>query len=146
MTEPIETPADSPADGRADTPEGKDTGEQPKGNREARYRVERNEAREALAAAEARIAHLHRAEVERLAAGSLSHPEDLFSLSGNALSDYLDDDGMVDPVKVAADVSEILRERPGLKRLARPVDTSQGHGGGKPPVPTGPTSFIGLLG
>lgn len=129
---------ESPADGQTATPEGGSTGEPQKLNKEARYRVERNEAREALAVSEARVAQLQRAEVERLAGESLAMPGDLFSLSGNELADYLGDDGTVDPEKVAADVAAILAERPGLQKQTHPVgyDPSQGRGGRPPKAPT----------
>lgn len=71
---------------------------------------------------------MQRAEIERLASASLSHPEDLFSLSGNAVTDYLSEAGDVDPDKVAADLAEILAERPGLQRPAPAADRSQGFG------------------
>jgi hypothetical protein len=128
----VET-TDSPplldSDGLSPAPEGNDTGEAQKGNKEARYRTERNEARAEVANLQARMAVLQRAEVERLASAGLSHPSDLFSLSGNELVDYLTDDGTVDAERVAADVAAIVAERPGLKPLAPAVDRTQGHWG-----------------
>lgn len=135
MTEPLttETTASEVSD---------ETTEAAQGPREARYRIERNEAREKLARANERIARMQRAEIERLASASLSHGEDLFSLSGNGVADYLNDDGDVDPEKIAADVAAILTERPGLRRLSTAIDRSQGFGA--QPVP-GPTDFSSLL-
>ncbi|PTR26484.1 hypothetical protein C8K36_10556 [Rhodococcus sp. OK519] len=102
-------------------------------SKEARYRVERNAAREALTAAQARIERLQRAEIERLAADAgLAHASDVFTLSGNGPVDYLDDDGNVDPARVAADVTAVLVERPGLRKNAPAFDPSQGTGGNKP--------------
>jgi hypothetical protein len=103
----------------------------PKGNKEARYRVERNEARTERDALAQRVERMQRAEVERLAADGLSHPADLFSLSGNAMADYLTQDGDVDADKVAADVAAILAERPGLQKPKFPAgyDPTQGYGG-----------------
>ncbi|KXX62300.1 hypothetical protein AZG88_29880 [Rhodococcus sp. LB1] len=72
---------------------------------------------------------MQRAEVERVAGEHLAMPGDLFSLSGNELADYLDDDGNVDPEKVAADVDAVLTERPGLRKNAPAFDPSQGLGG-----------------
>ncbi|GAB7068864.1 hypothetical protein JCM12141A_31530 [Mycolicibacterium hodleri] len=73
-----ETPAQKPfpsseshADGLSTTPLGDGTGEPQKGNREARYRTERNAAREELAAANARLERMQRSEVERLASEHL---------------------------------------------------------------------------
>lgn len=130
--------AEIDSDGPEGTPEGNDNGEPQKGNREARYRVERNEARAALAAAEERIQRMQRAEVERLASEKLSHPSDLFSLSGNDVADYLTEDGDVDAEKVAADVDAILAERPGMRKQTPSYDPSQGRGG-KPPAKREPS-------
>jgi len=125
----------SSASGTPGTPEA-GNGSQ-KANKEARYRTERNAAREALTAAEARIERMQRAEVERLAADAgLAHASDVFTMSGNDLADYLDDDGNVDPEKVAADVAAVLTERPGLRKNAPVFDPTQGLGGGKPKQPT----------
>jgi hypothetical protein len=82
-----------------------------------------------LEAANARIEALHRAEVERSASGQLAHPTDVFTLSGNAVSDYLNDEGDVDSQKVAADIATILAERPGLRPPSRATDPTQGLGG-----------------
>lgn len=127
--------AESHADGPNGAAEGDGTGEQETGsqkvNKEARYRVERNEARAERDALAERIQRMQRAEVERLAADGLSHPADLFSLSGNELADYLTEDGEVDADKVAADVTAILAERPGLLKPKHPAgyDPTQGYGG-----------------
>lgn len=117
----------------AQTPETDSTTEEPqKSNKEARYRVERNEARAERDALAERIQRMQRAEVERLASDALSHPADLFSLSGNELVDYLNEDGDVDAEKVAADVAAILAERPGLRKVTPGYDPSQGLGGPAP--------------
>ncbi|ORB67686.1 hypothetical protein [Mycolicibacterium tusciae] len=139
MTETdVQTPlqgAESAADERTDLAEGDGSGEPEngsggqKGNREARYRVERNEARSERDALAQRVERMQRAEVERLAADGLSHPADVFSLSGNELADYLTEDGDVDVEKVAADVAAILAERPGLRKFTPGYDPSQGTGG-----------------
>ena len=110
-----------------------------------RYRVERDTARGALAAAEARIVQLQRAEVERLASDSLSHAEDLLTLSGNDVSYYLTESGEVDADKVAADVAAILAERPGLRKQAPAFDPSQGHGGRTPKAAPAEPSFADLF-
>ncbi|CAN5549233.1 hypothetical protein BH11ACT6_BH11ACT6_29820 [soil metagenome] len=110
----------------------------------ARYVRERDSAREELATAAARIEALHRREVERLAADVLSHPADLFSLSGNEVADYLTEDGDVDADKVAADVAAVLAERPGLRKQGRASDPSQGFGG-SPPPPKGSPSMAALI-
>jgi hypothetical protein len=116
-----------------------------KSNKEARYRVERNEARAERDALAQRVERLQRAEVERLAADKLSHPADLFSLSGNELADYLTDDGDVDAEKVAADVAEIVAERPGLRKRMPGYDPTQGYGGRPPKAVPAEPSFVDLF-
>jgi hypothetical protein len=116
-----------------------DTPDPSKGLAEARdkYLAQRDEARAERDALTERVAQFQRAEVERLAAEHLSMPGDLFSLSGNEIGDYLNEDGNVDPDKVAADVAAMLAERPGLnKRALSFVDPSQGLGGPSKPTPT----------
>lgn len=113
-------------------PEGTDAGEAPKANREARYRVERNEARQALSAAEARIEAMQSREVERLAGAHLAQPGDLLTLSGKTLADFLDENGEVDAELVAEVAADVLAARPGLRPNARAVDPSQGTGNDGP--------------
>lgn len=135
MTEPLDP---EPIIEQTDTPEA------PKGGREARYRVERNEAREQLAAANERIARWQRAEIERIAGETLAMPGDLW-INGNDVTDYLTEDGYVDPDKVSADVELMLSERPGLQKpvpAPAAVDRSQGLGTF---AETRPTSFTGLF-
>jgi len=113
---------------------GSDAEDAPRGNREARYRVERNEARTALAAVEARIAELQTREVERLAGESLSQPADLLSLGGIGLADLLDEAGNVDSAAVADAAAELIASRPGLAKNFRvpAVDHTQGQGSDSP--------------
>ena len=130
MTEPVaaENGAQIDTDAPEPTPEGNDTGEQ-NGNREAaKYRTRLREAEAERDALVSRLAALQRAEIERLASAGLSHPSDIFTMSGNELADYITDTGTVDAERVAADVAAILLERPGLKPNAPAVDYSQGSG------------------
>lgn len=117
--------------------------ETPKGNREARYRVERNQAREALVAAQARIDGLLTAEVHRLA-DELAQPSDLFEVGQVTLADLLDEAGNIDSEAVAESVAALIAARPGLAKHPRqPVyDPQQGWGrqGGLPQL-----SFSGLF-
>jgi hypothetical protein len=138
MTEQTtETPVDAPdspeqsdSEGLSPTPEGEGTGEAPKGNREAKYRTERNEARAALATAQARIEQLHRLDIERVAGESLSAPVD-FWLSSNSVADYVDPEtGLVDIERVREDAKLLVSERPGLSKYLPAVDPTQGTGGG----------------
>lgn len=96
-------------------------------NREARYRVERNEAREQLATAELRLVQLQTTELHRLAGEILSAPEDI-SLAGKPLADFLTPEGWVDKSAVEAAAREVAQARPGLAKYQPGYDPSQGHG------------------
>ena len=127
-----ENPTDATTDA-TETPETEATPEAeatPKGNREARYRVERNQAREALAEAQARIEAYQRREVERLAA-DLAQPGDIFELGSVSLADLLGEDGEVDADAVSEAVADLIEARPGLARNLKvaATDSTQGMGG-----------------
>lgn len=138
MTDTAQTPVDTPSVhtyGLTPSPEGTGADEgietltEAPGNREARYRVERNEARAERDALSTVVERLQRKAIEQVAALDLSMPSDLFDLSGNGVQDYLGGDGEVDTEKVKADVAAILQERPGLSKKAPAYDPSQGTGG-----------------
>lgn len=103
-----------------------------KANKEARYRVERNEARAERDALAQRIERMQRAEVERLAAEHLAAPAD-FWLSDNEVSAYLTEDGEVDAELVAEDARLLISERPRLGKRSPAFDPTQGHGGNGQP-------------
>jgi hypothetical protein len=125
---PLTTGAESDADALSPATEGDGTGEvQP--NREMRYRLERNSAREEVASLSARIERMNRLDIERLASDTLSAPVD-FWLSGNDVSSYLDDNGNVDIHRVREDAKLLVSERPGLSKNRPAIDHSQGLGGG----------------
>ena len=112
------TPEDAPEGSRDD-------------RKEARFRQERNEARDERDALAVRVERYHRAEIERLAADAgLAMGTDLF-VNGNGVADYLTEDGDVDADAVAADVAAVLAERPRLGKNAPAHDPSLGLGGGK---------------
>lgn len=114
------------------TPEQENGSEVPKGNREARYRVERNEARAERDSLTERVAQLQTRELERIAAASLSNPADLLALSGKTLADFLGEDGELDAEAIAEAAREVVATRPGLHARLRYVDPSQGSGNDRP--------------
>lgn len=114
------------------------TPEPPKANKEARYRVERNEARAERDALAQRVEALQRAELERLAGDTMSNPADLLALTGQALADFLTEDGELDAELVAKAAAELLATRPGLRKGSPAFDPSQGSGG-KPAVKREPS-------
>ena len=136
-TQTAGTGAQINADGQSVPPEGTDTGERENGpqNREARYRVERNEARQERDALASRLESLQTAELHRLAGDLLAAPEDL-ALSGKALQDFLTPEGWVDREAVAEAAADLVKSRPGLAKNPKfpAVDSTQGMGGslGKP--------------
>ncbi|MFA5707388.1 hypothetical protein [Mycolicibacterium sp.] len=148
------TDAVSPADGRTDLPEGDGAVEQENGSeghsgsklhREAAaYRVKLRETEAVLADTESRFAELQArleqvqlAEVQRLASEVISNPEDLLTLTGKELADFLTESGGgVDPEKVTEAVNDLLSTRPGLRKQSPAFDPSQGLGGKPKPQPT----------
>ncbi|MEC4838427.1 hypothetical protein R2360_01665 [Mycobacteroides chelonae] len=108
-----------------------DTTQPEPNNREARYRVERNEAREQLAAAELALVQLQTRELHRLAGDILSAPEDI-ALSGKPLSDFLTPEGWVDKGTVEKVAQEVAQARPGLAKTSPAYDLSQGKNGDTP--------------
>lgn len=99
-------------------------------NREARYRVERNTARQERDALSARLTELQTQELHRLAGEHLAAAEDI-ELSGKTLADYLTPEGWLDAEAVADAAAEVVESRPGLAKnpKVRAVDKSQGSAG-----------------
>jgi hypothetical protein len=112
-------------------------------NKEMRYRLERNQAREELAATQERIQAMMRSDIERVAGEVLSQGSDIF-MSGNDVSAFLNDEGHIDYDRVREDAQILLSERPGLRKLTPGYDPSQGFGG-KPPAKGGPASWADLF-
>ncbi len=128
------TDAESAAEGLSTPTEGVGTGEQQNpGNREARYRVERNQARDERDELAKRVQSLLTREAERVASKHLSEPADLFALTGKTIKDFLGEDGEVDVEAVTQAANDLLGSRPGLAKNAPAVDHSQGLGGGGRP-------------
>lgn len=120
-----DTPGETPDTAHSENAPAQDRA----GNREARYRVERNEARQERDTLAQRVAQLQTREAERIASRGLSEPADLFTVGGVTLAELVNDDGDVDPEKVNAVVTAILGARPGLGVNAGAYDLTQGHGG-----------------
>jgi hypothetical protein len=131
MTTPTtpETRPEVDAAEQAAAPEGDGQGEAPRPNREARYRVERNEARAERDALAARVEQMQLHQVEHYAAQHLAEPKDLLALSGLELSDLLTEDGFADPEKIRVAAAEVVAARPGTGLHSPAFDPSQGHGG-----------------
>jgi len=121
-----------------------DTGKVRPGNREARYRVERNQAREALESAEALLGGYRSREIERLAAVYLSQPSDLLTLGEVTLTSLLTDDGFVDAEAVASAAAALVESRPGLAKNPKVLatDPTQGQGGRPPGTRASWESFL----
>lgn len=128
--EPTET--NETAGGSSSGTPKQDNGSQ--GNREARYRVERNEARQERDALAQRIERLQTQELHRLAGELLAQPEDI-GLSGKDLADFLTPEGWLDREAVVEVAAEVVEARPGLAKNPKvyAVDMTQGMGGGTSP-------------
>jgi len=101
----------------------------------ARYRTRLREAEAERDGISERLTGYQRREAERLAASTLSRPADLW-LDGADPSELLDDEGQLDPEKVAATVAGVLTDRPQLEagRVRPRPDHAQG-GSGAPQAP-----------
>ncbi len=127
-------PQEIEPDDSTDQSATEDTGDAKLRREAARYRRSLREAETERDGLRGRVEAMQKAEVERLVAGDLAMPTDLW-LTGASLPDLLDDDGDVDPAKVADAVTAVLTERPGLRRLTHP----NFDGGVRTAAPTGPT-------
>lgn len=123
--DPSEDP--DPETGSEDAPENVS-------KREARYRIQLRETESERDALRANVEALQRAEVERIAGQKIHKPAALWSTDIN-LSDLLDDNGVVDPLKVGNAV-DTATESLGLapKRPAGYVG-SEGRVVGQPSAP-----------
>lgn len=108
-----------------------DTGDEGKGETRSQRRHQRD--RDRADAAEARAAELaarvqafQRREVLRMAENTLAEPEDLLTVGGHQVSDFLDESGEVDEGAVAAALDQLATTRPGLVRGAR-LPSRGGH-------------------
>lgn len=118
---------ETPVDGLTEQPDGDDTGDEPKGNREARYRVRAREAETERDTLAARLTELQTRELHRLAAEHLAAGSDI-DLSGKPLADYLTPEGWVDHDAVKEAANALIASRPGLSKTPRATDRSQGLG------------------
>ena len=102
-----------------------DTGDEGKGETRSQRRHQRD--RDRADAAEARAAELagrveafQRREVLRMAENTLAEPEDLLTVGGHQLDEFLDESGEIDEGAVAAALDRLTTTRPGLLKGATP--------------------------
>lgn len=103
-------PADSPVatPDEADAEPDDDTEKDSNGNREAaKYRRKLRAAETERDALQTRLEHVQRGEVERLVTEQLRDPADIWR-DGAQVADLLDDNGNVDPAKVAKLAGSVL--------------------------------------
>lgn len=126
---PLHDPATGPAAPDHDSTGAETPQDDRKPPREQRYRIERNEAREALSTAETRIADLQVRELERLAGEHLAQPGDLLGIGQHSLANFLTPEGWIDHDAVADAAADLIDSRPGLAKNPRiaAVDRSQGR-------------------
>ncbi|MDQ3416518.1 MAG: hypothetical protein M3474_05370 [Actinomycetota bacterium] len=112
-------------DGAEEAPEGDDA--RP-GAEAARYRRRLRETETERDGLVEQLDGFRRREAERVAAGALSKPSDIW-LDGRDIGDLLDDAGQVDPAKVNAEVASVLDGRPQLAatRQRPKPDDAQGR-------------------
>lgn len=130
---PDPTAPDQNQDGEVQDEYNSETPE-PQSKREARYRVQLRETEAERDTLAGRIETMQRAEVERLAADVIGKPTALWA-TDTTLADLLDDDGQVDPDKVAA-AAHAAKEKLGLeigeaaRKKRGPVVPREGTGTG----------------
>jgi hypothetical protein len=93
--------------------------------REASYRIRAREAEAAATVLEERVTRMQRAEVERMAA-RLHDPADLWG-AGVDLLELLNEDGEVDPERVAEAVAALTDSKPYLLKPPRGSNFGQGN-------------------
>lgn len=141
-------PTEDTAEGVADADSGSEAvskGSPSKAAREAkRYRLALREAESKLAEAHERISGYQRTIVESIAKQghsdgnqhyALADPTDLWTLTDKQPSDFLNENGDVDPDLVHEAVQELLRTRPGL-RQSYAVDRTPARSGAVDHTPT----------
>jgi hypothetical protein len=124
---PPQEQAQAPAAGAApeaaqDDDRGRD--ERP-ATREARYRREAREAQAQVAELTERVTRMQRAEVERMAA-RLHNPSDFWT-AGVDLAELLNEDGEVNPERVAEAVAALADSKPYLMKPPRRSNFGQGN-------------------
>lgn len=119
-----EPPANPPGDVGRDSADG---GDDRGGNREAaKYRTKLREAEAQRDTLSGRLEALQRREAERLAAAHLADGADLWRGDGVELAALLDDDGNLDPAKVAENAAATLESHPHWKRPRVPRQPKRG--------------------
>jgi len=100
---PEEPHTQDPADEQTDTRAEKGTA-----GEAARYRRRLRDTEAERDQLRGRVEHLQRGEIERLAAGRLTDPADIWR-DGAQLADLTNDDGHIDPAKVNATLDALLK-------------------------------------
>jgi hypothetical protein len=108
--------------------ESEDRDDERPGRREARYRRERNEARQHVKALEQRVENLVAREVARIASDTLEDGFDLIVFMPGDYSDMVDKNGAVDAEKVTEYAQELVKWKPGLAKGARVPPSNFGQG------------------
>jgi hypothetical protein len=117
-------------------------------NREARYRTERNEAREQVKTLEARVDTLLSRDVARIAAETLADGWDLLTFAPG-VTDLLDEHGNPDYELITERAREVVAWKPGLARGVRVMPKGAAPGGfgqgNRPSVDSGTTTTWGSV-
>ena len=129
-TAPVSETGEAGTAPEAEAPETGDGHSKGPGREAAKYRTQRNEAREERDQLAARLEALQTAELHRAAGELLAQPEDI-SLSGQSLKDFLTPEGWLDHEAVAEAAQAVIEGRPGLAKNPRVLatDSTQGQGG-----------------
>lgn len=131
-----------PADQKPEDQKGDEQKPEQKPDREAaKYRTQLRETESDRDAIRDRLDRLQRTEAARIAADGnrgLLNGEDLFAIGGVELDAIRNDDGDLDPTKIAAAAEDLRKERPYLGKQPK-KDYGAGHRDGAPTGSQGET-------
>jgi hypothetical protein len=98
-----------------EAPEGSNKSDQGSNAEAAKYRVKLRDKEAQLEAAQAQVQQYQRLRILDLAQ-DIQVPEDMLTLGGLQVDDFLDESGMVNESKVRQSVAAFLEERPGMRK------------------------------